>query len=88
MKLLIKDSFQKELKKYKSGKLLKQVGEILEKIKLCKHIWDVGDVKLMQGTKDFFRIRVGNFRIGIKIQDETVFVIKFAIRGNFYKNFP
>lgn len=88
MKLLIKDSFQKEVKKYKNEKLLKQVGETLEKIKLCKHIWDIGDVKLMQGSKNFFRIRVGDFRIGIKIEDETVFIIKFATRGNFYKNFP
>ena len=42
----------------------------------------------MQGYSNRYRIRVGDYRIGIEISDNTVEVIRTLHRKEFYRYFP
>jgi mRNA interferase RelE/StbE len=49
------------------------------------------DIKRMAGQKkntNYYRIRVGDFRIGIEYIEPSVVVITVLSRGNMYKHFP
>ncbi len=42
----------------------------------------------MKGAKNAFRIRVGDYRIGILIEKETVKFARVALRKDIYDIFP
>ncbi|MEO6684932.1 MAG: hypothetical protein ABIN24_03165, partial [Dyadobacter sp.] len=49
------------------------------------------DYKKMQGQKkggNYYRIRLGQWRIGIEYIDPEIIVITILSRGNIYKHFP
>ncbi len=49
------------------------------------------DFKRMAGQKkntNYYRIRVGDWRIGIEVDDPFVIVITVLTRGDIYKKFP
>ena len=52
-----------------------------------KNLPDVGDIKKMSGYDNFFRLRIGSFRIIYSIDNQNLIVEIIAIgnRGNIYK---
>ena len=49
------------------------------------------DIKRMAGQKkntNYYRIRVGDWRIGIEVDDPFVVFITILTRGDIYKKFP
>ena len=45
------------------------------------------DIKLVEGEKDIYRLRVGKYRMLIKVYKEkqTILVVKIGPRGDIYK---
>ena len=81
-KIRVKKSAEKELSKIPEKELLK----ILDKIKsLSDDPHPTGSIKLTNQEK--YRVRVGNYRILYKIEDNilTVFVVKVGHRKDIYR---
>ena len=81
-KIQVKKSAEKELGKIPKIELLK----ILDKIKsLADDPHPAGSIKLTNQEK--YRIRVGNYRILYKIEENilTVFIVKVGHRKNIYR---
>lgn len=53
-----------------------------------KNLPDVGDIKKMSGYDNFFRLRIGSFRIIYSIDNQNLIVEIIAIgnRGDIYKH--
>ena len=49
---------------------------------------DVVNCKKLQGGDACTRIRVGDFRMGLVVEDEIVKFTRFLSRGDIYKHFP
>ena len=66
--------------------------EIITKIEHAKSLAETGlDVKKMEGQKaneKYYRIRVGDWRIGCKLESPSVIIITILHRGSIYKLFP
>ena len=47
------------------------------------------DIRRLKGYKDYYRIRIGNYRIGLKLDrcDKIIFY-RVKSRGDIYKVFP
>ena len=81
-KVLVKKSAEKELKEIPKKDLLK----ILDRIKsLSDDPHPTGSIKLT--NKEKYRVRVGNYRILYKIEENvlTVFIVKVGNRKNIYR---
>ena len=53
------------------------------------NLFEVLDIKSMKGHKDCYRIRVGEYRIGCKIEEERrVIFYRVKSRKDIYKVFP
>lgn len=91
MKLIIKKSFSKNLKKTPPY-IQKQILEILKILNECENLETSGvDYIEMEGQKkdeNYFRIRVGGYRIGIELVEPSIIVITILPRGDIYKKFP
>jgi len=48
----------------------------------------INQLKKLKGYKQYYRIRIGNYRIGIKIEADTVIFVAIDHRKNIYRIFP
>lgn len=81
--------FQKEFRKLANIRnLAKLVNNAIENVLDAKAVIEIKNLKKMTGYKNYYRIRVGSYRIGIKIVNATVIFSVFAHRKDIYKHFP
>lgn len=91
MKVIIKKQFDKQLEKLPKTVQESAVSAI-KKLYAAKTLSDTNlDYLKISGQKkgeNLYRIRLGNYRIGIELIQPTVIVITIFHRQDDYKNFP
>ena len=87
MEIVITKTFEKQLKlvpKY----IRESAIAFLESLKEAKKISEIKDLKKLSGYKNYYRIRIGDYRMGLQILEPTLIVITILHRGTIYKLFP
>ena len=88
MKTEFRDSFVKDLKAIKDKGLLKRIREAIEAIERANSLADLTSVKKLKGSKKYFRQRIGDYRLGLALEDDTLVLVRFLNRKDIYKYFP
>ncbi len=88
MDVLFEASFAKDLKRIKDKQLLQRVQKVIQSIKAAHELGDVQNLKKMQGHDGYYRVRLGDYRIGIEVAAEKVIFVRFLHRKDIYRNFP
>jgi len=57
-------------------------------VKKAENFDDLSGIKKLTGFDDAFRIRTGNYRIGVFVDEEVVQFARVAHRKDIYKIFP
>lgn len=88
MKLEYARSFEKDLRALRDSPATGPLREILEALKAASDLRGVTNVKKLQGGEGFYRIRVGDYRIGAILQADTLVLVRFLHRKDIYRYFP
>lgn len=88
MKVEFKESFARDLKGVKDKSLLKRAGEIIEAVEKAGSPGEISNVKKLKGGGNYFRLRVGDYRVGITLENDTAIFVRFLNRKDIYKYFP
>ncbi|WP_435549908.1 type II toxin-antitoxin system RelE family toxin [Desulfobacterium sp. N47] len=89
MNILYGKRFSKDLDAIRNeSKIRKRVRELIEEIKKAGSLADIKDVKKIEGYAEYFRIKIGNYRLGIKRKQNNVELIRFLHRKEIYRRFP
>ena len=88
MKVLFEQSFAKDLKKVKDRRILDRVATLIQEVKEAENIQKIKNIRKLKGFDSYYRIRVGNFRIGIDLDNETIVFVRILLRKDIYKYFP
>lgn len=88
MKIEFKESFRKDLKAVKDKLVLAKVKAAIEASEKADTLDKITNLKKMRGSRDYFRIRIGDYRIGLKLERETLVFIRFLNRKDIYRYFP
>jgi mRNA interferase RelE/StbE len=88
MNVEFKSSFVKDLKKIKEKPLQLQIRELIEKVETAGDMTELENVKKLSGSDTYYRIRLGDYRVGLKIENETVCFVRFLHRKDIYRYFP
>ena len=88
MEVIYLKSLEKDLKKIKDKKLLKSLATIFITLETVETLFEVSNVKKLSGHPEVYRIRVGDYRLGIFYSEEKITIARFLKRGNIYKLFP
>ena len=88
MKVEFKASFARDLKKVRDKRLKERVREIIEQVEQVDNLQDMTNIKKLQGELDYYRIRVGDYRLGLSIEGDTVVFVRFLHRKDVYRYFP
>jgi mRNA interferase RelE/StbE len=82
-------SFDKQTARITDTVLLKRIGNIIKKVIECDSLNEIPNLKPIVGHPGFYRIRFGDYRIGISLEEETVWFHFFGKRDeSTYKKFP
>ena len=88
MKVSFDKSFHKRLVKIKDKTILDKVKQTILLVESVETLSQIPNIKKMEGFKTFYRVRIGDYRIGLEIKKDTVWFITIANRKDIYKNFP
>ncbi|MFM2290983.1 MAG: hypothetical protein RIS29_796 [Bacteroidota bacterium] len=88
MRLLVDKSFEKDIKKISDKKILNAIADCIEDIQERKKLSDIPNCKKLAGSKNCFRIRIGDYRLGFVFENNTIELIRFLHRSKMYDFFP
>jgi mRNA interferase RelE/StbE len=88
MKVEFKQSFTKDLKGIKDRRLLKRVGETIEAVERARSLSEVQGVRKLRGEERYYRLKIGDYRLGIIVEGEAVIFVRFLHRRDIYTYFP
>ncbi|WP_019503591.1 type II toxin-antitoxin system RelE/ParE family toxin [Pleurocapsa sp. PCC 7319] len=89
MKTEYLSSFIKDLKKLKKTSVYSEIKNLaFQTIPNCQNITEIKSLKKIKGHQNAYRIRVGDYRIGIFIQKETITFARVLHRRDVYRYFP
>ncbi|MDJ0578877.1 type II toxin-antitoxin system mRNA interferase toxin, RelE/StbE family [Crocosphaera sp.] len=88
MKVKFESSFEKDLKLIKDAKLLQKLKSVIIECKNSDKLLDIKNLQKLKGYNTFYRIRIGNYRLGIEVEKDTLIFTRFLHRKDIYKFFP
>ena len=88
MKTEFKASFLKAIKKIEDNQLKSEIVKTINNVEAAENLKQILNLKKLKGYKQYYRIRIGSYRIGIKIEDNTIFFVDIDHRKNIYRIFP
>ena len=81
-------AFVRDFRKIKNKELAASILEVVEQVWEATSQNEIINLKKLSGYKSAFRIRIGDYRIGVIIEKNTVTFVAFAHRKEIYKRFP
>ena len=87
MKVEFRRSFTKDLKSITDKSLLKRVKETIETVEQSKTLNDLPNRKKLKSEDKYFRLKIGDYRLGFALENDTVIFVRFLHRKEIYKFF-
>ena len=93
MNFEISKAFQKSFDRLKDKQLAAAILSVIDEVNQAEQLSGITHLKKLKGHQTAYRIRVGNYRIGVFIEPDTsgqlsVTLSAFSHRKDIYKNFP
>ena len=88
MKVGFKHSFAKDLIGVKDKSLLQRVKAIVEAVEKAESLDQINGLKKLKGGGNYYRLRIGNYRVGLSVEADKVIFVRFINRKDIYRYFP
>lgn len=93
MNFEISRSFQKSFNRLKDKQLAAAILAVIDEVSQAEELTDITHLKKLKGHKTAYRIRSGNYRIGVFIEPDvsgqpSALFAAFSHRKDIYKKFP
>ncbi len=88
MKVSIDRSFEKDTDRIRDSVLLNKIADCIEEIQSAANTKQIRNLKKLKGGSIYYRIRIGNYRIGLVIEDHVATFVRFLHRKEIYDYFP
>ncbi len=76
------------MKKINNRETLTRVKEVILLVEQVSNLDQIPHFKKLVGGGSYYRIRVGDYRIGLELEGETLHLIRFLHRKDVYRYFP
>ena len=88
MKVAFRESFLRDLRAIKDQPVLRRIRDVIDNIAQSEKPTDISNLKKLKGKGQFYRIRIGEYRIGLKFEVDTVTFVRVLNRKEIYRYFP
>lgn len=87
MKVLYRESFLRDIESLQDSALRKRVHEAIVQVKQAATLKDIASIRKLQGRDPHYRIRIGDYRLGLILEKSTVVFIRCLHRKDIYRHF-
>jgi len=89
MKVEYAEQFLKDLKNLKHATIYESLCTVcFEDVPRYENLFAINHLKKLQGHKSYYRIKIGNYRIGIKDEGHAIVFMRVLHRKDIYRVFP
>jgi len=88
VKTIFRTSFLRDFKAVRDKQLLSRLKNAIEQVDNAYSLASVSSVKQLKGQGNHYRIRIGDYRLALIVQDEVVTFVRFLHRREIYRYFP
>ena len=89
MKVLYAKALLKDLEAVsRNPGVKKRLSKLIETLKAIDTLDGIRHIKKIEGYDSYYRLRIGDYRLGLKISEDTVELIRFLHRRDIYRRFP
>ncbi len=81
-------SFNKDLSKLSSALVRKSLKNLILKLETAKSLSEIPQLKKLKGHPEAWRIRLGNYRVGLFYSNNIIQLARIVDRKDIYKIFP
>lgn len=88
MKVEFRKSFVEDLERAANKNLRRKVRQVIEQVEQARTLHEIGGVKKLRGGQGYYRIRIGDHRLGLVVKADTAIFVRFLHRKDVYRYFP
>ena len=81
-------AFARDLKRERSPRVRDRVERLIEELKAAPTITAVHGAARVTAPGRYYRVRLGDFRLGFALEGERVILLRFMHRRDIYRFFP
>ena len=81
-------SYLKDLRELVNKQTRADIQAIVEVVEKADSLAGIPNLKKMHGRANYFRIRTGDYRVGIIVESDNVTFVRCLNRADIYKHFP
>jgi mRNA interferase RelE/StbE len=81
-------SFAKDLRDIRDKALRKRVGVAIETLEQAQDLGSVRGIVKLEGSDVHYRLRIGDYRMGIILEGDVIILARFLHRKDIYRCFP
>ncbi|HYX15401.1 MAG TPA: type II toxin-antitoxin system mRNA interferase toxin, RelE/StbE family [Nostoc sp.] len=88
MKVEFRKSFEKDLSKIRDEDLLLKIKTVIEEVETAESLLNINNIKKLKADGNYYRIRVGDYRIGFAEDEDVIIFVRVLHRKEIYRFFP
>ena len=88
MRLSFRKSFERDLKRISDPVVLRRVRRSIEQVEAADDMSRVRGARRLSGSGSFYRIRIGEYRIGLAVEASDAEFVRVLHRRDVYRYFP
>ena len=81
-------AFNRDLRRIRDRDLQRRIARKIQELEASDSISAVVGVRPMTGWECHYRIRIGDYRLGLEVVDDVAILLRFGHRREFYRYFP
>ena len=88
MKTSFRESFEKDIHVIREKSILARIKTVIELVEAAPDMRAITGLKKLKGATDYYRIRVGQYRIGFIARENEIVFVRVLHRKDIYRYFP
>lgn len=81
-------AFNRDLRRLRSAATQRQLERVISELTAASNLMELANVRRLRAQGRHYRIRVGDYRLGITVSGNAVALRRFLHRSEFYRYFP
>jgi len=83
-----RSSFLKDIKVLTDKQLKDRIQATIAQVEGAQALRDISSLKKLRGSRNYYRIRIGEYRIGLAYEDGNIVFVRCLHRRDIYKYLP
>ncbi len=88
MEIRYRTSFGRDLRRERNSDLRRRVERIVEQLQRAPSVAGFPGLAGMKGYPNHYRVRIGDYRLGIIVDGDTAILVRLLHRREIYRHFP